>query len=814
MLHDLRYALRQLRKNSGFTTVVVLTLALGIGANAALFSVVNAILLKPLPFPAPEELITIHQSKPNFETGAIPYPNFLDLQRDNQTLSAIAISRSYGYSLVGMGEAQRVNARMISADYFTVLGVTPQLGRTFVAADDSSSAEPVVLISSRFWAEKFGSSADVLETSLTLDDKSYKIVGVIPASFNLTPGVDVYTTIAQWNSPALKRRSAALGIHGIGRMKPGVTVAQAQSDLDRIMRALAVAYPDTNKGNGAKVLPMMKRLVGQIELTLWTLLAAVGFVLLIACLNVSNLLLARSTTRNREYAIRTALGAGRWRLLRQSLLESTLLALAGGAFGLVIAAWGTRLALKALPTALPRAEEISVDGRVILFTLAVSVLTGLLAGIVPALKTSQSRFNETLKEGGRGASVGRARAQGVFVAVEMALALVLLIGAGLMIRSLHALWNVDPGFRPDNVMTFELTPPPSMRGASGEEIRATLRDLSERIRNTPGVESVSFSTDALPMISQNDLLFWIDGMPKPASGDEMNGALVYRVEPDYLHALGIPLRRGRFFTADDNERAPAVAVIDEALATKYFKEKDPIGQRIFLADDFALQIVGVVGHVKQWGLDRDDTESLQAQLYLPFRALQNDEMSRAVGGVGVVVRFKGESNGPEVSPFFGSVRRTVQAHNNQNVISRVQTLDQVIANSLANRRFSMIVLVGFAALALLLATLGIYGVISYLVGQRTHELGIRLALGAGRNDILRLVLIHGMKMAISGVVVGLIAAFALTRLMSTMLFGVRPTDPTTFAIIAFVLLIVALMACYLPARRATKVDPLNALRSE
>lgn len=814
MLHDLRYALRQLHKNFGFTTVVVLTLALGIGANAALFSVINAIVLKPLPFPEPDQLITIHQSKPNFETGAIPYPNFLDLQRDNQTLSAIAVSRSQSFSLVGLGEAQRVNARLISADYFKVLGVMPELGRTFVAADDTSSAEPVVLISSRLWAEKFGSSADVLDKTLTLDDKSYKIVGVIPANFNLALGADVYASIAHWNSPAMKRRSAALGIHGIGRMKPGVTVAQAQSDLDRIMQALAVAYPDTNKGNGAKVLPMRKRLLGNIELTLWTLLAAVGFVLLIACVNVSNMLLARSTIRSREYAIRTALGAGRLRLLRQSLLETTLLALTGGALGFVIAAWGTRLALKALPTALPRAEEISVDGRVILFTLAVSVLTGLLAGIVPALKASRSQFNETLKEGGRAASAGRARAQGVFVAVEMALALVLLIGAGLMIRSLNALWNVDPGFRPDNVVAFELTVPPSMRTKTGAEIRATLRDLNARIKDTPGVESVSFSTDALPMISQNDLRFWIDGQSKPSTTDEMYGALVYRVEPDYINALNLPLKRGRFFTPDDNETAPPVAVIDEALANKYFKDRDPLGQRIFLRDDFALQIIGVVGHVKQWGLDRDDTESLQAQLYLPFRALQDAEMARTAGGIGAVVRFKGESSGPEVSPLFGSIRGVVQAHNNQNVISRVQTLDQVITNSLANRRFSMIVLVTFAALALLLAALGIYGVIAYLVGQRTHEFGIRLALGARRGDILRLVVTHGMKMAISGVVVGLIAAFALTRLMSTMLFGVRPTDPATFGIIAGVLLMVALAACYLPARRATKVDPLNALRSE
>jgi predicted permease len=808
MFQDLRYGLRLLLKNFGFTSIVVLTLALGIGANAALFSVVNSVLLKPLPFPDPEQLITIHQSKPNFETGAIPYPNFLDLQRDNQTLSAIAISRPFSYSLVGLGDAQRVNARLISADFFNVLGVKPVLGRTFVAADDSSSAEPVTLISGRFWSEKFGSSGDVLEKSITLDDKSYRIVGVIPGSFTLTRGVDVYVPIAQWNSPALKNRSAALGIHGIGRMKPGVTAQQAQADLDRIMQALAAAYPASNKGNGAKVIPMMERLVGDLKGILWTLLAAVGFVLLIACVNVSNLLLARSTSRSREYAIRAALGAGRWRLLRQSLTESIFLAQMGGTLGLMIAARGTKIALAALPTALPRAEEIALDGRVVLFTLSISLLTGLLAGIAPALKTSHRRFNDTLKEGGRGASTARARAQGVFVAVEMALALVLLIGAGLMIRSLNALWNVDPGFRPDNVTTFEITLPPSTQNVSPNSIRGTLQELNDKIKMTPGVEGVSFSTDALPMVTENDVFFWIGGQPKPPSTSEMNMTLVYTVEPDYLNVMGIPLRQGRFFTASDNERSTPVAVIDEAFARKHFPDKSPLGSRIYLNDDLALEIVGVVGHVKQWGLDSDDKQSLQAQLYMSFRAIPDQAMEGGIGSVGVVVRSQGDSSA------FGSIRSAIQSQHNQNVVAGVQTLNQVIADSLAERRFSMIVLGGFASVALLLATLGIYGVISYLVGQRTHELGIRLALGAGRKDILRLVLSHGMKMAIAGVVVGLVAAFGLTRLMATMLFGVGPTDPATFGVIALILMIVALVACYLPARRATKLDPLTALRSE
>jgi predicted permease len=814
MFQDIRYGARLLFKNFGFTTIIVLTLALGIGANAALFSVVNGVLLKPLPFPNPDQLITIHQSKPNFETGAIPYPNFLDLQKENQTLSSIAIARGHAYSLVGVGEAQRVSARLISADYFNVFGIKPQRGRTFVPADDSSSAEPVVLITGRFWTDKLGSAPDVLEKNLTLDNKSYKIIGVLPATFTLARGVDVYVPIAQWDSPAMKSRGAALGIHGIGRLKPGVTAAQAQADLDRIMQALAVAYPATNKGNGAKVVPMMERLVGNVEGILWTLLAAVGFVLLIACVNVSNLLLARSTSRSREYAIRAALGASHWRLLRQSLTETTILALVGGALGLGIAAWGTKLALQTLSTTLPRAEEIGLDGRVVLFTLSVSLLTGLLAGIVPALKTSQRRFNQTLKEGGRGATVGRARVQGAFVAVEMALALVLLIGAGLMIRTLNALWNVDPGFRADNVMTFNLTLPPTMRNAKPESIRTTLRDLNESIKSTPGVEAVAFSDGSVPMQGADDLFFWIEGQPKPASASEMPSAFVYTVEPDYLKTMQIPLRDGRFFTPEDDQRGPAVAVIDDALAKKYFKDKNPIGSRIFLDDETSFQIIGVVGHVKQWGLDADDRASLQSQLYLPFRALGDNDMTGAVGGVGVVVRFKGDHNATETSPFFGAVRNAVRAQNNQNVVASVQTLNQVIADTLAERRFSMIVLGGFAAVALLLSTLGIYGVISYLVGQRTHELGIRLALGARRKDILRLVLSHGMKMTMAGVVVGLLAALGLTRLMSTMLFGVGPTDPATFAVIAVILIVVALLACYLPARRAMRVDPLTALRSE
>jgi predicted permease len=555
------------------------------------------------------------------------------------------------------------------------------------------------------------------------------------------------------------------------------------------------------------VISLKERMVGDISTIIWMLFGAVGFVLLIACVNVSNLLLARATSRTREFAIRAAMGAGQWRLLRQSLTESTLLALVGGVLGLMVAAWGTKAALAALPTALPRAEEVDLDARVLAFTIAISLVTGILSGLAPALKTSHSRLSQALKEGGRGSSKGRTRAHGALVAVEMALALVLLVGAGLMIRSLSALWDVDPGFRADNVLTFGLNLPPSMQESSPEATRAALRDVHNQIAATPGVQAVSFSLGAAPLQSEDDLFFWHEGQRKPESQSEMSMAVVYIVEPGYLKAMGIDLKQGRFFNDQDDERSPRVAVIDEALAAKHFDDKNPIGKRIHLDDDGEpFQIVGIVRHVKQWSIDADEQESLQAQLYLPLRALPDDQIP---SGVSVAVRFDGTA-----ASVLDSIRRNVQNINSQNVISRPSTLNEVIAGSLAERRFSMILLNSFALVALLLASVGLYGVISYLVGQRTHELGIRIALGAQRKDVLRLVLNHGLKMALAGVALGLIAAFGITRLMTSMLFGVSPTDPATFAVIASLLTAVALLACLLPAFRATRVDPLVALRDE
>jgi predicted permease len=808
LISDIRQGIRSLLRQPSFSAIAVITLALGIGINAALFSIVNSVLLNPLPFSEPDQLVTIDQSKPNFDMGAVPYPNFLDLRKQNQTFTAMTILRGAAFSLIGVGEPERVNGRYVSSDFCAVFDVKPVLGRTFAPGEDEPGVGPVVLISHELWQRKFGGAHDVVGKGITLDDKSYSIVGVLPSNFTLFRKNDVFVPIGQWNNRALKVRSAALGLHGMGRLKPGVTIDQAQADLSRIMQSLAIAYPDTNRGNGAKVSPLKQRIVGEIGTTLWMLLGAVGFVLLIACVNVGNLLLARSTGRTREFAIRAALGARRWRLLRQSLTESLLLAFIGGGLGLVVASWGTNLAITLLPTTLPRANEVRLDGRVLIFALAVSLLSGLLAGFAPALKNSNWNLSSVLKEGGRGTS-GRGRAQSALVAIELALAVVLLIGGGLMIRSLRALWNVDPGFRAEKVLTFGLSMAPEARNAKPEAIRASVRQLSDQLNSTPGVRAASFSLGASPLGGEDDLFFWIEGQPKPASQSEMSMALVYRVEPTYLTAMGIPLKRGRFFSNQDDERSTPVVVIDEVFAKQYFGDTDPIGKRIVQDGQDPQTIIGVVDHVKQWSLDSDESQSLRAELYEAFRQFPDDAMTGVPPGLGVVALIDGP-----VDSQMASIRQVVRNHNDANVIFSAQTMNEVISASLAPQQFMMILLDSFAAIALVLASIGLYGVISYLVGQRTHELGIRIALGAQRQNVLRLVLGHGLKVAVLGIGIGLLAAFGLTRLLSNMVYGVSTTDPPTFLVITGLLLVVAVLASLVPAWRATRVDPLVALRNE
>ncbi len=562
VLQDLRYALRQLYRSPGFTSVAILTLALGIGANTAIFSVINGVLLNPLPFPEPEQLVTIHENKPNFEGGSISYPNFRDWQKDNRTFSAMAVARPYAFSLTGTGEAEQVNGEFVSSDFFPLLGVKPVTGRLFAPGEDQIGAAPLAMVSEGFWKRKLASGPDVVGKSLTLDGKQYAIVGVVPATFHLLiPGFrdrDIYVPIGQWSNNLLTNRGAGLGIHGIGRLKSGTTIEQARADMDAVTRNLAASYPDADKGITAKVVPLKAQMVGRARPFLLLLLAAVAFVLLIACVNVANLLLARSTARAREFAIRVAMGAGQTRLVRQLLTESLPLALAGGALGVLAALWGTKAALKLLPAALPRAEEIGLDSRVLLFAMTISVLVGILFALAPAIKAAKPQLQESLKEGGRGASSMRHRTQDVFVVVEMALALVLLIGAGLMIRSLTELGNVDPGFNPSNVLSVGISLPPSLMNAKPEAIRAAFRELDRKLAATPGVRAASLMWGAVPMSDDDEWLFWLDGQPKPANDTDMNWAIDYIVGPDYLKVMDIPLKQGRFFTAHDNEHSPRV----------------------------------------------------------------------------------------------------------------------------------------------------------------------------------------------------------------------------------------------------------------
>jgi len=815
VLSDVRHAARGLRKNPGFTALAALTLALGLGANTALFSVVNGVLLNPLPYPHPEQLVTLHESKPNFETGAIPYLNFVDWQNENHTFSSIAISRGYSFSLAGLGEAERLQGEWVSASFFHTLGVSPAIGRDFTAKDDQFGAERVALISAGLWKRKFGSSIDVLGKTMVLEGKSCRIIGVMPANFNLTVSTfqtgDVYAPVRQWDNPALRNRKAALGLHGIGRMKPGGTLEQARADLQGVARNLAAAYPDANAGTTANILPMQQEMVGEIEPYLIALLAAVGFVLLIACANVANLLLARSTMRTHEFAIRAALGAGQGRLVRQLLVESSLLALVGGALGLALAAWGAQAALAKLATVLPRAGEISIDGRVLFFTAAISLATGILFGLAPALKTTRRGLNAALQQGGRGSSGARHRAHGMLVAFEMALALVLVIGAGLMIRSLTRIWRVNPGFEPHNLLTFSVGLPPAIRSESPAAKRAALRALDSRLQATPGVQEVSLSWGAFPMYGEDDQLFWPDGQPEPQSESELNWTLDYIVEPDYLKAMRIPLKQGRFLAEQDDEHSPLVIVIDEVFAHKFFGNQNPIGKRVNLATgDRKAEIVGVVGHVNQWGLDSDETTPLRAQMYLAPQQMPDRSFQGPIGA-NVVLRTIGTP-----ATVIGPIRRPIHEISADAVVYRFETMDDIISSSLAARQFSMILLGGFAALALVLACVGIYGVVSYLVGQRTREIGVRMALGAKRADVLRLVLRQGAGTVLLGVGFGLVAALGLTRLMArfSLLFGVSATDPVTFASVSMLLIGVALTACYLPARRATRVNPIVALRQE
>jgi predicted permease len=812
---DLRFGARMLARSPAFTAIAALTLALGIGGNTAIFSIVNGVLLNPLPFRQPDQLVSVHESKPNFDKGAISYPNFLDWRKDNHSFSAMAVGRRWSFSLTGRGDAEQVNANFVSSGYFAVLGVRPLMGREFNAREDLPGAAPVALVSEGLWRRKFDAAPNILGQTVTLDGESFSIVGVIPASVHLNiPGFrdqDVYAPVPQWGNSILMNRGAGLGFHGLARLKPGVTIDQARADMDEVTRNLGVAFPDTDRDIGASLVPLKEQIVGDTRPFLQVLLGAVGFVLLIACVNVASLQLARSAGRSREFAVRAALGASRGRVIRQLLTESLLLGIGAGALGLIPALWGTHAALRALPAALPRADEIGVDLRVLAFTTVVSLLTGILFGLAPALKTSRANPHAALKDGLRGTSGTQHRALGTFVVVELAIALVLLTGAGLMIRSLVRLWDVDPGFNPHNVLNFSLSLPPSMANASLDELRAKARKLDEAFAFLPGVKAVSQVWGAVPLGGEDDQLFWVDGRPKPANDHEMGWTIDYIVDPDYLRVMQVPLLRGRFLSRQDDEHSPLVVVIDDVFARKFFPGQNPIGQRIHLVYNSGkvAQIVGVVGHVKQWGLDSDDAQSLRAEFYLPCMQVPDDFLMGMRSGTSFVLRFDGG-----LGAVLGSIRHLNKQMSNEQVIYSDQTIDSMITDSMATRRFAMVLLGAFAALAVLLACIGIYGVMAYLVSQRTREVGIRMALGAQRGDVLLLVFRNGAKLALVGVALGFAGAIALTRQMGSLLFDVSPTDPVILSAAGALLVLVALAACIIPARRAVSIDPMRALRTE
>ena len=806
---DVRYGLRVLSKNPGFTAIAILTLALGIGANTALFSVVNGVLLNPLPFPNPDELVAVYTKSPTFQESSISYPNFLDWQKDSHSFASLSAFRSDDFNMTGAGDPERVHTHMISAEFFTALGMQPLLGRTFRSEEDKAGAGPAAILSDGLWHRKFGSAHDVLGKNVTLNGKAYTIVGVAAGHITGLSNTDIFVPIGQWNDPTFRDRRISMGMNSIGRLKSGVTIDQARADMNRIAQNLADAYPEADKDSGISLIPLKTDVVGNVKGILLVLFGAVSFVLLIACANVANLLLARSTGRAREFAIRAALGASPARVIRQLLTESVLLGIAGGCIGLVLAKLGARGLVAALTDSLPRSEEIALDGHVLFYTLGISVLTGIVFGLIPALKMLRPDTHETLKEGGRGSSGARHRTQSVFIVIEMAMAVVLLIGAGLMIRTLSALGNINPGFDPYNVLTFGISSS-SNSASTPDQLRSMYRETLRQLESVRGVESVSIVGGSLPMTGDSDVPFWLEGQPKPANDNDMPLALFYLVNSGYHQAMRIPVDRGRTFTEQDSEHGASVALIDASFARKYFPNQDPIGKHLNLALlDMQPEIVGVVGHVEHWGLGSREHQNMQAELYLPVWQVPDRFWPLLANGGQYVARTAATSG-----DITGAIRQAAEKVESSAVLYQVRPMEEIVSRPISTQRLTMFLLSIFSALALILSAVGIYGVIAYLTGQRTHEIGVRVALGASSRDVLRMVLGEGMRIALIGVVIGLAAAFGLTRLITTLIYGVGTTDPITFASVAILLSGVALFACYIPARRAMRVDPIVALRYE
>ena len=817
-LQDLRYGWRTLAKSPGFTAVAVVTLALGIGANSSIFSLINTVLLRPLPFNEPDRLVMISEIRAASNDANLPISGheFVAWREQTRNFESMAIIRGDGFNLTGAGDPISVSALRVSSKFFSVLEVAPLLGRTFMTGEDQER-NPIVVLNAALWRARFGSDPDIVGKTVTLSDQKYTVIGVmqrqcVGAWLNSDP--DVWLPI---DLPDEARRVGRHSNNVIARLKPNVTLEQAQSELALVAERLEQQYPNNNVGHGVKIDSLHEATVGGVRLALLVLFGAVGFVLLIACANVANLLLTRAAGRQKEIAIRTALGAGRLRLVRQMLTESCLLAVMGGGVGVLLGLWIIDLLPKIKAVNIPRIEQIGIDVRVLAVTLGLSLLTGIITGLAPAMQSSRFNLSQSLNDGTRtSAGLGRRRIGSLLVILEVALALVLLAGGGLMLRSFVRLIDVDPGFDPRNVLRLDLSLP-SPRYAPPQQQKRFYAELIDKIKALPGVEAVGATTQTPLSPGDNWGPFSIEGRPAPAPGQETFAAM-RTVSSDYFRVLRVPLKKGRYFTDADarialpvmrwferqpypehyNEAQPAPAIIiNETMARMFFANEDPLGKRISIIASPWLTIVGVVGDIHHTGLSTRPNP----EMYL-------SDLQEPSGSMAVMVRTSGDP-----LTLAAAVREQVSAVDNDQPVA-ITTMEQIFFNSVGRQRFNMLLLSIFGALALAMAVVGVYGVINYSVAQRTQEIGIRIALGAKRRDILRLVVGDGMVLAALGLSIGLVGALALTRLISGLLFGVSPTDPVTFVAVSVLLASVALLASYIPARRAMNVDPMVALRCE
>ncbi|HEY0763617.1 MAG TPA: ABC transporter permease [Pyrinomonadaceae bacterium] len=798
ILTDVRYAVRSLLKRPGFSLIVVLTLALGIGANAAVFSVINAVLLRPLPYRDVDRVVTLWQNntKAGISLNEVSPANFIDWKEQSHSFEALAGIEPSGFTLVGDGEPERFSAWYVTSGFFQVAGTDALLGRTFTDEDYQPGNNRVVVLAHGLWQRRFGGDPTIVGRKLTLNGQPFLVVGVMPPEFQLPADREIWAPRVVGED--LRQLRGATFWNVVGRLKQGTTVAQAQEEMNGIAARIASQYPDISGGMGATVVPLFEQITGQIRSALWVLFGAVGLVLLIACVNVANLLLVRGAERQREFAIRRALGAERIRLLRQTLTESLLLVLVGGATGVLLASWLVKLIMALSSSKIPRVEYVNVDLRVVLFACGVSLLTAIVFGLVPAIQFWRNDIQGTLKESGRSAATPvRQRLRKALVISEVAVAVLLLTGAGLLFRSFMRLLQVDPGFTKENVLALQVFLP---RNYDQPEKMIGFFDQSiDKIKGLSGIEAAAvIATPPFTKLEQ-DATFNVVGRPAPPSGSEPS-AFYAPVSSEYLSALNIPLKKGRYFTNFDKADAPRVVVINETMARRYFPNEDPIGQRmtVTFAETETREIVGVIGDVLHDGLHAEP----RPEIYVPHQQSASAYMT-------FLVKTK-----TEPAAQLASVKRAIREVNPNQTFARTATMEELVSDSLKQRRFNLSLLGLFAAIALLLATIGIYGSISYSTRQRTNEIGVRIALGAQTLDVLRLIVGQGVGLALVGVAIGLAAAFLLTRTIKSLLFGVTPTDPLTFVAISVLLIVTAFIASLIPARRATKVDPLVALRSE